>query len=277
MRRLREAFVEAFSWLWNKLSFSWVVALVAAVNPVFFWMVFQILWVMTGHVPKTPGEVGFLVVAWVTTSLVVHVFPTTLAALEYMRGVYEMDVTYLRRFFVDYWRAVRRTWWRSLVLVVVFGVMGVMIGYAMVFYGSVLAHPVAQMVMVTFLFWVYVTVSLVQFIGLPMLLYNPEISLVKAFQYGIRLVFLEFPMVMTMALLDALVFFLLSMGYGFALITYYLFGLHFRLSVYKQIQKAYLQPAETTTPASEDLSRAWQDLLASRRERSGKQDSEDRS
>ncbi|MFN3660846.1 MAG: hypothetical protein ACK4TN_06370, partial [Brevinematales bacterium] len=82
MRMLWSAFVEAFSRLWNKLGFSWVVALVSAVNPIFFWMVFQILWILTGHWPKDSGEVAFLVVAWVFVSLVVHVFPTTLASLE---------------------------------------------------------------------------------------------------------------------------------------------------------------------------------------------------
>ncbi len=264
---LKDAFVGAFSRLWNKLGHSWVVALVAAVNPVFFWMVFQILWIMTGHVPKNEGEMAFLVVAWLTVSLTVHVFPTTFAALEYVRGVYELDVVYLRRFFQDYGRAFFKTFLRSLQLFVVFGLFGVLLGYALVFYGSVLANPVVRMVFVGGLFWVFVAVSLAQFVMMPMLLYNPELPLLKAFSYGVRFAFAELPMVGIMALLDAGVFFLLSMGYGFALLTYYLFGLHFRLSVYKQIQQRYLQRQESTVPESEELSRAWQDLLVSRKER----------
>ncbi|QJR20815.1 hypothetical protein BREVNS_0065 [Brevinematales bacterium NS] len=265
MGRLKDAFVEAFSRLWNKLGFSWVVALVSAVNPVFVWTVFQILWILTGHGPKNSGEVAFLVVAWVVVSLTMHVFPTSFASLEYLRGVYEMDVVYLRRFFVDYWHALKRTFFRSLQLFVVFGIAGVMIGYALVFYASVLVHPVAKIVMVTFLVWVYVAVSLGEFVLLPMLLYNPELSLFRGFSYAIRFVFLEIFMVMGIALLDVVVFFLLSIGYGFALITYYLFGLHFRLAVYKQIQRRYLQSSASQLSESEALSQAWKDLLASRR------------
>ncbi|MCX7882180.1 MAG: hypothetical protein N2314_03035 [Brevinematales bacterium] len=267
MGMLRNAFVEAFSRLWNKLGFSWIAALVAAVNPVFFWMVFQVLWILTGHLPKNEGEMAFFVVAWVVSSLVVHVFPTSYAALEYLRGVYEMDVVYLRRFFVDYWRALKTSFWRSLQLFVVFGVLGVMIGYALVFYGSVLVHPVTKMIMLSFLMWVYVGVSLVQFVVLPMCLYNPEISLFRALHYAVRFVFLEIVMVMGIALLDVGVFFLLSLGYGFALITYYLFGLHFRLAVYKQLQHAYLRPRETQASESDVISQAWKNLLASRKEK----------
>jgi hypothetical protein len=60
------------------------------------------------------------------------------------------------------------------------------------------------------------------------------------------------------------------MGYGFALLTYYLFGINFRLGMYKQIQKKYLTPSEQFSE-SEALSSAWKDLLRSKR----KKDSDD--
>ncbi|URA09527.1 hypothetical protein [Thermospira aquatica] len=267
---LKDAFVESFSRLWNKLGHSWVVTLVAAVNPVFFWMVFQILWIMTGHMPKNEGEMAFLLVAWLTASLIVHVFPTSFAALEYLRGVYDLDVVYLRSFFQDYGKAFLKTFLRSIQLFVVFGVLGIMIGYALVFYGSVLESPVVRMVFVGGLFWVFVAVSLAEFVMMPMFLYNPRLSFFKAFSYGIRFAFAEVPMVGIMAFLDAVVFFLLSMGYGFALLTYYLFGLHFRLSVYKQLQKRYLQKQEESFPESEAFSQAWKDLLHSRKQKQQK-------
>jgi len=270
MWMLRDAFVEAFSRLWNKLGFSWIAALVAAVNPIFVWMVFEILWIMTGHAPKTSEEGAFLVVAWIVVSLTVHVFPTSFAAMDYMRGVYEMDVVYIRRFFVDFWKAFRVSWWRSFQLLAVFGVLGIMIGYAFVFYGSVLTHPAVRIVFLSVIFWVYVVLSLAQFVLLPLLLYNPKIRLWDAFQYSLRFALIELLMVAAMAILDVVVFFLLSMGYGFALLTYYLFGINFRLGMYKQIQKKYLTPSEQFSE-SEALSSAWKDLLRSKR----KKDSDD--
>ena len=251
------------------MGFSVLGSFVGAINPVFLFTVAILVWMLVTQ-DKTPVFDNIeSIVFWLPVQFaVVAVFPLTTAIISVQKKVFESDIVYFKQYPKEYWNSLKSTFLRSSLLLLIYGAASFLITFAANYYVRLFTIPALQFGVVILLFWVYLFIIMMQYVILPIMIYNPEFSLKDTIKYAFRFVMAEGLTIFAIVLIDFIVFLFCTVSIVFTLIFYIGLSSSLRIHLHKAIVKKYTPKEDKENePTSFDSERdAWATIMSKSRE-----------
>ncbi len=257
------ALKQAFSRWWDKLGFATLNSTLAAINPFFLILIFSILWILTHSAdviqPYISGFTFFLPAAF----LIQGMFPTTFAAMDYNKKISENESIYLKHLPQDLWNSVKKTFLSSLKYTFIFGIIGLLVGFNMVFYNGMLHNNPYRWILLLIAAWIYLIFGMMQYVLPALVIYNPELKTKAILKHSFSLTVKFGAPVLFMFILDTIIFFMLVLTRYFSPFVYFGISSFLRIHLHKTLI-AELNPksnAEENAPQAPDPLETWKNIL----------------
>ncbi|OHD55984.1 MAG: hypothetical protein A2Y33_11025 [Spirochaetes bacterium GWF1_51_8] len=156
-----------WSW-WDNLSYSVFTSFLGAANPFYLVLIAGFRWLLAEDVGFVfqYKDIFFLIVAG--SILNMQTFPTTLAAYSMQAKLIDGEV---KSFFREYWAELRKVFGKGMILTLINTVIGLILGYSILYYRDNLAHlyPV-NFILIGLSGWFIFSFLLSQFLQVPLII-----------------------------------------------------------------------------------------------------------
>lgn len=222
----------------EKVVLSVVSSLMAALNPFLIWNVLTIVWLLTGNMANFMKNPGGFISQWGLFIAVQSVFPLTLAAMDAQFKALSGEVDTLKEYFVEWFLGLKRIFLKSLLATLVFGVLNFFLFISAAFYLRQTSGQFQLMVMGAIAV-LYIYFQIVQWVYLPLLIRREKESPLKLLRQAFGTTVIEFPNVLPLFLVDAILFIGLSFLGGVSVFFYYGFSFALRQAFYESLMDKY--------------------------------------
>lgn len=259
------ALKQAFSRWWDKLGFATLNSTIAAINPFFLFLHLGLLWILTNKVETVQPYNQFFILFLPTAFLIQIFFPTTFAALDYNKKLSENESIYLKKLPHDLWESFKKTFIPSLKFTAIFGIVGLILGFNLVFYTSMIANNPIRWVLLLIAAWIYLIFGLMQYIIPSLIIYNPKLKLKETFKYAFSLSVGFGAPVILIFIVDTVIFFMLMLTRYFSPFIYFGMSSFLRIYLHKTLVARLKAPdksnKEEETIQEPDMLKTWETIL----------------
>lgn len=250
----------SFSRWWDKLFQAILTSLISSINPFFILSIFILFEIGFGKVNPFENIQNLLFPSIIFS--ISNLFPLTFAGIALQKKISENESIYLRDYFKDYFKSLKETFLDSIFLLIIYSILIFLLIFSLIFYVNIFKNlALIKYIIIIFILWCYIILHVIQFILIPIFIYNSENKFLDKIKLSLKIIFLEFFNILFIYLVDSLLFFILTLTKGFSIITYYGLSANIRIYTYKYIIEKYQKKEEKENENDENIYEAWNVLM----------------
>lgn len=250
LRIIKEAFVK----LWDKLGYGVLNSVLGALNPIFIYLSLFTLWALAQPDWTPILSYGRQIILFFPPMILASpFFPTTFASAAIDKRIVEYETVYFKKYFGDYFRALWKWLGKSLAMSVIFALAGFLLSFSTLFYIELIASPALKLVLVIAAAWIFILVRMVEFVLIPLRIYNDELNFGQALKVSFKIIALEGLNVLGIMILNELLLAVLTLSRVFSLILYYGISGNLRIYLHKNIVAKHAEKESSDEVSDERL------------------------
>jgi uncharacterized membrane protein YesL len=128
---------------------------------------------------------------------------------------------------------------KALGLMVLFAAVGFLLSFTFLFYFGMIENVYVKFAVVVFVLWIFLFIRMIQFVMIPLWIYNEELKFGEVLKLSIKIIFMEGLTILGVMALNFFILALLTMSRAFSAILFYGMSSNIRIFLHKNIIAKY--------------------------------------